>query len=234
MTFRDIVGAVLRRWYVPLIVLACTALVTVLFARDGGSYSSRTVVTFMLPPETTLSPDNGTDDSSVVAFAGAIVNAINNGRPPAPYSTSDAPYYGAGVREGIRVDLADSGNQWVSTFNRSDVEIRIVGRSEQWVQAQQDRMIELVLSFADAEQATLSIPADDQIKASVAPLTTEIEQVSVSQNIRLAAIGAMTAVAAIVSVGASITLDRLMRRHRDTTVTRQRASPRRILEGTPS
>jgi hypothetical protein len=234
MTLRDVVGAVLRRWYVPIIVLMCTALVTAAFARDGGSYSSRTIVSFLLPPATSLAPDNGTNDSSVVAFAGAIVNAINNGRPPAPYSLSDAPYYGAGVREGIRVDLADSGNQWVSTFNRSDVEIRIVGRSQEWVQAQQDRMIDLVLSFADAEQSALLIPAEDQIRASVAPLTTEIEHVSASQSIRITAVGAMAAVAVIVSVWASIALDRLIRRLNTTTVTRQRASPRRILEGTPS
>lgn len=234
MTVREILAAMLRRWYITLGVLACAVLVTVMLARDGGGYSTTTVVTFMRPTTTSLSPDNGTDDDSVVAYAGAVVNAINNGRPPAPYSMSDAPYYGAGVREGIRVDLADTGNQWVSTFSRSDVEIQIVGRSLDQVQAQQDQMVDLVLSFADAEQAVLMIPEADRIAASVAPLTTEIEHVSSSAASQLAAAAAMLVVAVILGAWGSITVDRLLTRRRVGLTTQPLVSRRRILEGTPS
>ena len=234
MTVREVLAAMLRRWYIPLGVLACTVLVTVMLARDGGGYSTTTVVTFMRPTTTSLSPDNGTDDDSVVAYAGAVVNAINNGRPPAPYSMSDAPYYGAGVREGIRVDLADTGNQWVSTFSRSDVEIQIVGRSLDRVQAQQAQMVDLVLSFADAEQAVLMLPESDRITASVAPLTTEIEHVSSSPGSQLAAAAAMLVVAVILGAWGSVTADRLLTRRRAAVTTQPLVSRRRILEGTPS
>jgi hypothetical protein len=232
VSFRDIVVAMLRRWYVPLGVLGCALLVTVALALDGGTYSTSTVVTFMRSSTTSLSPDNGTDDSSVVAYAGSIVNAVNNGRPPAPYSMDDAPYYGAGVREGVRVDLADEGNQWISAFSRSDVEIQVVGRSLAWVQSRQQQLLELVLSFADAEQAVLNIPAEDRITAKVAPLTTDIEYVHPSSDSSVAAAGAMLVVALIVGGWGALTVDRLLARRRSGIGHHTPPSSGHILEGT--
>ncbi|MCU1447371.1 hypothetical protein [Cryobacterium sp.] len=204
MTVREILAAMLRRWYIPVGILACAALVTVMLARDGGVYTASTVVTLMRSSSTSLSPNNGADDSSVVAYAGAVVNAINNGRPPARYSMDDAPYYGAGVREGVRVDLADAGNQWVSAFSRSDVELQIVGRSLDGVRSQQDQLVDLVLSFADAEQAVLMIPEEDRITAVVAPLTTQIEYVHASRDSQFGAAGAMLAAALILGAWGSV------------------------------
>lgn len=234
MTVREILVTMLRRWYIPLSALLCAALVTLALARDGGVYTTSTVVTFMRSSSTTLSPDNGTDDSSVVAYAGAVVNAINNGRPPAPYSMSDAPFYGAGVREGVRVDLADDGNQWVSTFSRSDVEIQIVGRTLDRVEAEQQQMIDLVLSFADAEQAVLMVPVEDRITAVVAPLTTQIDYVHPSPTSQAVAAGAMLTVALIVGAWGSVAVDRLLTRRRVPRVLHTPDSSRRILEGISS
>lgn len=234
MTAREVLAAMLRRWYIPILALACAALVTVVLIRDGGIYSTSPVVTFMRPTATSLSPENGTDDLSVITFAGSVVNAVHNGRPAEPYSMGEAPYYGAGVREGIRVDLADSGNQWVSTFSRSDVEIQIVGRSLDWVESKQDEMVELVLSFADAEQAGLMVPEEDRITATVAPLTTQIEYVSASPGGQMAAAGAMLSVALILGAWGSVVVDRLFSRRRVQPPTQPQVSSRRILEGTPS
>jgi hypothetical protein len=234
VTFSDIVAAMARRWYVPLGVLACAALLTAFLVHDGGVYSTSSVVTFTRSSTTSLSPDNGADDSSVVAFAGAVVNAINNGRPPAPYSMADAPYYGAGIREGVRVDLADEGNQWVSTFSRSDVEIQIVGRSLERVETEQQRMIDLVLSFADAEQAVLQIDAGNRIEAAVAPLSTQIEYVHPSLGSQLGATGAMLAVALILGASGAVAVDRVLSRRPGVAVPTRPDSSGRTLEGTRS
>ena len=234
MTFREILYAMLRRWYIPIVALACAALATAALASDGGTYSTKTVVTFVRPATTGLSPSNGNTDPSVIAFAGAVVQEINNGRPPARYSTSDAPYYGAGVREGVLVELANSGSQWVSTFSRSDVELRIVGRSAEWVQSQQQDLVERVLAIADTKQAVLAIPSEDRISAIVDPLTMRIEYVSPSRRGQAAAAAAMLTVALIVSAWGSVMLDRRLSRHRPAPRTRVKFSSGRILEGTPS
>jgi len=232
MTVRYILTAMLRRWYITLGVLACAAVITVVLARDGGVYTANTVVTFTRSSTTSLSPYNGADDSSVVAFAGSVVNTINNGSPPAPYSIKDAPYYGAGVREGIRVNLADEGNQWVSTFSRADVEIHIVGRSMDWVKSKQKQMIDLVVSFADAEQAGQQIPEDDRIAATTVPLTTQIDFIYPSPVSQAAAAGAMLAVALVLGAWGSVTLERLIGRRSAATTTQ--VPSHRILEGAPS
>ena len=115
MTIRRILSAMMRRWYIPLGVLACAALLMVMLARDGGIYTTKTVVAFTLPATTSLSRVNGMSDANIIAFAAAVVRETNNGRAPARYSMDDSPYYGAGIREGELVDLAKSGNQWVSS-----------------------------------------------------------------------------------------------------------------------
>lgn len=215
MTIGEILSTMIRRWYVPVLTLACVAVATVLLARDGGVYTTTTVVSFMRAASTSLSPSNGANDSSVIAFAGVVVEEANNGRPAARYSTEDAPYYGAGVREGVLIELANSGNQWVSTFSRADVEIRIVGRSFDWVQARQRAAIDTVLGIAEGRQR--AIAPRDRISAAVVPLTVNITAVEASRSAQIAAAGAMFAVGLILSAWGAVTVDRmaLARRTRD-------------------
>jgi hypothetical protein len=221
----------LRRWYLPLAVLACAALLTVFLVRDGGTYSTRTVISFMLPTTTTLSPANGTTDSSVIAFAAAVVQVTNNGRPPARYSMDDAPFYGAGIRQGILVQLENSGNQWASTFNKAEIQIQVVGRTLDWVESRQQELISSVLRIADAEQAQVSVPRENRIQASVVPLTTGIEYISPSRTALLTAGAAMGAAAVIVGAWGSVMFDRLLSRRRNAAGNRKPHSPVPLVKG---
>lgn len=209
MTFRDVLSVMLRRWYIPLAFIACAMFATVVLARDGGGYTTTTVVTFTRPDRSSLST-NGTNDVSVLAFAGTVVQVINNGRPPPRYSLSDAPFYGAGVREGVLVELANEGNQWVSNFTRSDVEIRIVGRSIDWVETRQRQLVAQVTSLVDSQQAAVDTTPTNRIRAAVVPLTMRIEQVTASRTSRLAGGGAMFAAALTVGAWGAVTADRLL------------------------
>jgi len=240
MTIRELLSAMLRRWYIPIGLLAGAALVTAMLASDGGLYTTNTVVSFMRPAETSLSPYNGAQDESVIAFAGVVVQATNNGRTGATertalrYSMSDAPYYGAGVREGVLVNLSNSGSQWASTFSKSDIEIQIVGRTFDWVKTRQTELVNRVLSISNTEQSALDISSDARITATVAPVTMQIDYVSPSRRVQLAAGGAMLAVALIVGAWGSITVDRLRLRPRISAGSRTQASSHRTSKGTPS
>lgn len=232
MTVREILSAMRRRWYISLSLIACAGLVTVVLAQDGGAYSTRTVVSFMRPATTSLSPTNGSTDLSVIAFAGAVVEEINQGRSPARYSMDESPYYGAGIREGTLVTLVSSGNQWVSTFGKSDIEIQVVGRSLGWVEAKQKELVGVVLRAANARQDAVAMSSQERITAWVAPLTTEIEHVGASRSSQLAAGAAMLASALIVGAWASITADRLSFPRRVPPGDKQVSQPR-TQEGTP-
>lgn len=235
MTMGMILSAMLRRWYVPLAVLALVVVATVMLARDGGIYTTRTVVTFMRPAATSLSPSNGTTDSSIIAFAAAVVQETNNGRPPARYSMEDAPYFGAGVREGVLVELANTGNQWVSTIEKAEIEIHIVGRSYEWVEAKQAEILATVDRIATTQQEAVAASPENQITATVVPLTTNIGYVSPSRTSQVTAAAAMLTVATVIGAWGSVTVDRLLlaRRRSTSDATASRAS-RRIAEGTTS
>ena len=231
MTIRDIFSAMLRHWYIPLGLLACAALVTVMLVRDGGIYTTSTVVSLMRPDSTSLSPSNGTNDSSVIAFAGSVVLETNNGHPPAGYSMQDAPYYGAGIREGVLVELANSGNQWASTFDKAEVQIQIVGRTRDWVESRQKEAVGKVLSIVESRQSAAAVAPQNRIVASVVPLTAQIEYISASRSSQLAAGTAMLAVAIILGAWGSVIVDRLPSRRRSTANAKVPHSSDRTLEG---
>ena len=233
MTVREILSAMLRRWYVSVGLLACVALVTVLLARDGGTYTTSTVVSFLRPAATSLEPYNGTQDVSIIAFAGSVAQETRSESALfAPYSTSDAPFHGAGIREGALVGLTNSGSQWVSTFKRSDIKIQIVGRSFDAVKTRQTELVDRVLSVSNAQQAALDVAPDDRITATVAPITLQIDYISPSRGGQLAAGAALLTAGLIVGAWGSIALDRrLLRRRISSTGTPMTAPSHLILKG---
>jgi len=208
VTFRDILSATARRWYIPLVVIAAAAGLLALFAGDGGVYATRTVITFTLPQTTSLTPGNGAADRSLIAFAGAVAGEVNNGRPAARYSTDDAPFYGAGIREGVLVALPSAGNQWYSDYSRAEIELQIVGRSEAWVSQRQQELVAAILRTADERQDALAPLAQDRIEVEVVPLTLSIERVAASRTTQVSAAAGMLLAAAIVSCWLAVRVDR--------------------------
>lgn len=232
MTISQVVNAMRRRWYIPLAILACVTLVTVLLARDGGTYTSRTVISFLRPSGTSLAPDNGANDASIIAYAAAVVLETNNGRLSQGYSMADAPYYGAGIREGTLVELTNSGNQWVSNVSKAEVEIDIAGRSYEWVQSRQKDLVDKVLSVAESMQA--AVPAESRISASVVPLTTQIDYISASRRTQFTAGAALLAVAVITAAWGSVAADRALSKRRSDASRRGQALSGRVAEGAKS
>ncbi|MET0715163.1 MAG: hypothetical protein ABWY57_09640 [Mycetocola sp.] len=217
MTVRDVLAAIGRRWYVFVAVMLAFGGLTYAFDRDGGSYYTHTVVTFSLPERPTLLPDSGNTDTSIIAFAGAVAVAINEGKPVLTYSELDAPYYGAGIREAVIVALRNGGNQWISNFPSATIDIQIVGRTREWVAERQAELMSKVSAVAEGQQNAEITPLSDQITTSIGPLSTEISEVTVGRSSQLLAVGAMSLAGLIVASTAAVTLDRIVRRQRKQT-----------------
>jgi hypothetical protein len=231
MTLRQISTALLRRWYIPLGIFACVALAAVMMARDGGIYTTKTVVALLRPTGTSLSADNGANYESIIAFASVVVSETNNSRSPERYSMEDAPFYGAGVREGTRIDLARSGNQWVTSVSKAEIEIEIVGRSFEQVESQQKESVEKILSAAESLQVGAGVPPDNRISASVVPLTTQIQFVSPSRRTQFTAFGALFGVAVITSAWGAGVIDGALSKRRMRSRLSGDAPSRRLHEG---
>lgn len=199
MTVREILIAMTRRWYVVIALIAAASMLGMMLLRDSGVYSTRSVVSLTFPTSTSLSASNGATDESLIAFAGAVAQEINNGRPAASYSEDSAPFYGAGTREGVLVSLPYSGNQWATDFSIAEVEIQIVGRTREWVEATQGELIAKVLRVAQERQDELAVPADQRIEMTVVPLTLAIEHIVPSRVGLVAAMAALIAASLLVA-----------------------------------
>ncbi|MFH8251579.1 hypothetical protein ACH3VR_14515 [Microbacterium sp. B2969] len=212
MTALEVLAAVGRRWYILLVVVLAAAALGFSMYRDSGSYFTRTSVTFTLPARSTLLPDSGNNDSSVIAFAGAIATTVNLGQPVVTYSSADAPYYGAGVREGVAVSLLNTGNQWTASFPSAMIDVQIVGRTSEWVTMRQQELLAEILQLTEAEQ-TAARPGD-RITAQVEPLSTQVQQIAPSRTTQLVAFGALGLAALIAGTWLSVAVDRMVRRGR--------------------
>ncbi|WP_448258180.1 hypothetical protein [Microbacterium aurum] len=208
MTLREFLTLLRRRWYTLVAAFAIAALATVFLVRDGGLYTSRTLVEFTLPGTATVARYNGIDDSSVIAFAKSVATQVNAGDSDTQYySHIDAPIYGGGLREAVVITLRNEGSQWVSNIDTAVIEVQIVGRTEQWVQAQQAEAVARIDAAARSIQRLTNVPDEDLISLTVEPLTTQIFSIEPSRVAMVAAFGAMAMAAFIVGAAAAWLLD---------------------------
>lgn len=206
MTFWDVAATMARRWYVTLVSLCLAVTMWLVLARDGGCFTTSTIVSFTLPSRTTLLPESGAFDESVIAFAGVVAHEINGGHPAPRYASSDAPLYGVGVRKGVLVGLPDSGGQWTTSFTKAEIEIQIVARTYDEVKQTQDRLLRRVMQITRDQQRTAS--SNHRIGASVMPLTSTIREVAATRSSQLLALVALAIAAIIVGGWATLQLDR--------------------------
>jgi hypothetical protein len=212
VTIREVLSAMGRRWYAPLGVLVVGILLVVFFVRDGGGYTTKTVVTFLLPAATSLSPSNGSRDTSVITFARAVAADVNNGSTATEYSSDDSPYYGAGIRQGVLLLVPNDGNQWYASYTRAEIDVQIVGRTREWVQQQQTAAVNSILASSKRLQEALGAKPGGYISVGVSPLTLAITRVSPTRGDQVGAFAAMLLAVVIVSAWSSVALDRRLRR----------------------
>jgi len=196
----------LRRWYVVVVAVILAVTSGYLLQGDAGLYTSRTVVSFLLPDKSSLSPNSGIDDLSVIAFAGVVARSVNDNSAPVRYSTDDAPLYGAGLQEGVLVSLPNGGNQWSTSYLRAELVLQIVGPTEQWVAQQQSDMLTKIVQ-ASAERQSAVTAANSRIKVSPVTLTKQIFHVEPSRSAVVAAYVALLLAALLVSGWAAAVLD---------------------------
>lgn len=188
MTIYQLLGVLLRRWYVVLLVLTLTAALGWTFARDGGLSVTRTLVTFDAPDAGPWE-EGGSADSGIIVFASAVATEVNGGVAAIAYSSADAPFYGAGIREGVRVAVPDTGGQWGVVYNRAAIAIDVVSSDPAWVAERQRAAVAAVVGAARERQS--GIPHRNRIIVAVEPLSETIDHVGPSRTAQVLAGGAL-------------------------------------------
>ncbi|WP_177170156.1 hypothetical protein [Propionibacterium cyclohexanicum] len=214
MTLSEFLRLIRRRWYVLLVALLCAALFATIQYRTSGVYSTRTIVYLIHHNSNPQGawPSVGSTDETLVSFAGTIVNEVNRGRPGVRYASEDAPLYGVGLRQGVRVTQSNSGGQWWSSFPRAEIEVQIVGPGRAWVAAQQQQILSRIVELCRSAQGAAWADPDQRITPLVAPLTDSIDHITPARLDLVVAAGAILGAALICGGWAAVLLDRRARR----------------------
>jgi len=234
LTIRGVLAAMGRRWYVVVVALAAAATALGLWSTGGGTYTTTTIVSFAAPDTTTFSLNNGSGDLGLIAFARSVAAQVNVGRHPVTYSEDSAPYYGAGVRQGVLIDVPSNGNQFYESYKRAEVDIHVVGKTRKWVAQQQAKSVNEVMAVATSQQEELIPATAPRLTATVVPLTEEISEVAPTRSDRMQASAALVFGALIVGAGGSALVDTLLATRGREPARRTNRRPAISLKGSPS
>lgn len=209
MSLRDLARLLARRWYTLLLAVIVAAAGTAFLVRDGGLYTSRTLVTFTQPGSTPIMRYNGSDSWGVITFATTIATLVNGQQTHSQYySRLDAPLYGAGLREASSVSVQDQGSQWVSDVTSAVIEVQIVGRTSEWVEQRQSQLLDEIVGLSASTQVQQGIAGDDRIVATVEPLTREVAFVGPTARAKALAAGALLAASMVAGTAFAWLLER--------------------------
>lgn len=211
MTVRELLGVMLRRWYVVVAVFLGVGLFAASSISAGGVYATRTVIAFVAPGDYTGPFDtDGSTQKGAIAFAASVARVINDGEEPPRYATTEAPYYGAGIREGVLVSLPSTGGQWSVSYPRAAIELQIVGPTPAWVETRQRALLDRVAELTRSQQEAMRIAPRARFQTTVEPVTTEIYHVGSGRLTTIAALAALGTVALLVGGWCAVAVDDLL------------------------
>lgn len=206
MTVRDVLTAMVRRWYVVVAACLVVAGLGLFFARDDGLYFTRTVVTFSIPGEDSPFEEGGSSEAGIIAFAASVATELNDGVEPLRYASADAPVYGAGIRQGVIVGLPSTGGQWAVDYRRAAIELQIVSPDRRWVAEHQTALLAQVEAITEMQRDAVGT-GDAFVTTAIDPLALRIDHITPTRTTGMLAWGALAVVAALASGWGAIRWD---------------------------
>ncbi|MDQ1550153.1 MAG: hypothetical protein QOD27_1811 [Microbacteriaceae bacterium] len=211
MTSATLLSLMARRWWVILIGLLLTAGAYAALQQNEGAFSTDATVIFVAPGDRGVGEVSDGYLGSLVDFAAVIERDFHDGRQ-SDRLAENASLYGAGVTQGYRVLLVNSGSQWENSFAKPALAINIVGPSEDWVVSTLDTVTARIASLAAARQAQLGVDSAHTITTERVPDAAVVSHVGSSRGTKARAMVALTVVGLGLSVAAAVGLDRAIAR----------------------
>ncbi|MBB5642778.1 hypothetical protein [Cryobacterium roopkundense] len=170
MTLNQIFRACARRWYILLGLAILTGFGAVLAAGAGGVYWTRVDVIF-LEPSSSANPNalRAGTGGNLVAFAALVERQVNGNLDTPRFSNVESTLYGAGVRQGSRVSLANTGGQWADAFTRPVLSVEVVDSSETAVRSTLGLVLAHIDRISAEQQADAGVPQSSQITTLASP-----------------------------------------------------------------
>lgn len=197
MTARDLVVAILRRWYVVLLGGALTLLALLPVARQEPVHWTQYNIMLVGPTGDHRGSVLDRPLHGLQGLAGVIATQVNDGHPPLLTGDVAATMVGQGRREGAQVRVPNLGTQWRPVFPANYLDVQVAGPDPETVLASARETTLRVAALLEERQDELGIPL--ALRARAVPTSAEPTVIAVGGSRSRAA-------AATTLAGAAFTL----------------------------
>ena len=212
MTVRDLVGVLLRRWYLMLLGAGLSFAALFVSVQQPPIFWTQFEVV-VLPPVESVSPNSLQDASyGITPMAGLIVAELNGGEQPRQFGSSSTTLYGEGERQGHRVRLRNIGTQWQPVYDAPVIDVQVVDADAATVLATAERLTEELDDILTGRQSELGVRPESRMTLEASPADPVVYQVGGSRSRAALAIALLGAASTSILV---VLLDRWLLRRRE-------------------
>ena len=178
MTSRELLGVVLRRWYLMLLGAAISVVAVYLVTHRPGVYWTQVSVVVLAPVHKHY-PNNLENPEDLLApMAGVLVADWNGADRPLLAASGETTLFGEGQRRGIQVRVPNEGSQWQPLYLAPNIDVQVVDRDPETV-AQETRRVSTELNaLLEKRQDAMDIQTRARMTTIVAPAEPTIRYVS--------------------------------------------------------
>jgi len=157
------VFVVLRWWFAVLLILAAFIPAALTIRAATGVYYTKFEVVFQAPPGATKKNALRTEASSTVHYAALVQRLYQDQHRQTEVLPVRAPLYGTGIRDIEAVYLPNSGGQWQTNFNKSQITVEIVKSTPEAAQQRATEISQEITALAQEPQQATGIWQSSQI-----------------------------------------------------------------------
>ena len=195
------VGSLVRRvrpfWPAALVAVLVLAGGLLVVRDDQGVWAGRVVLTAVAPSGGGTGRGLTAGGPTLVDFAALVERQYVGASQPDRFASDTATLAGSGVTEGSRVLLANAGGQWADNFSSPSIIVESVSHDR----GRALRMLGDAIAGLDDRAAALQqqegVVSDNQIALLASPARPEVQLQHGSKARALAAVLALSALAAI-------------------------------------
>jgi hypothetical protein len=175
MTLADLMRALMRRWYLVLLVMSAALVLAFLATRSEPMYHARTEVVFLAPSSARYPNELVTSSESLILTAGAVSERINGAGRRLDFGASTVnPVGSPDTGEDTWITLLDTGNQWVPAFEHQVLVIDATGTTPERAEARIAEAADLVRTELIALEDEQGVDEINRIGLRLSPETPQI------------------------------------------------------------
>lgn len=188
MSFWDLLGTAVRRWYVTLGGMIVTALALAMVFSTPGLYFAHVRVV-VLAPEPTLPNAYQWTLASLVEFTGAVGRAVQGSGGTATTVSESTTLVGEGYRSGYSIRQPNVGGQWQYTFREPVLDVQAVGETKEEAEQEIRTAVTLIEDTVRALQEEQGVAPELMIRTQLAPTEPQVGEVKGERSRALAMTG---------------------------------------------